>query len=504
MTEKGPTPAWTWHWYPDVSVDDGSTGTTGGMTERLRELMIRTGSPVGTVFLLGPDLRPDVRINAYLASRATRAKSVLTIKKYVCSLVSWLNFLSKIGVAWDTAIADDIDTYKFWRISDKTNPKLIQGQTFLGDLAAISVFYDWISSRTEIRNPVVKETVHSRNTSAANGPLAGATRVATPKVARKSSVKWLTPRAFRRFNEVGLQGFSRDGTEDPNWQGRNSQRDSVFADALYGSGLRLTELASLLVDEIPGDTRQGFFTQSLAAACAKNTIGRHYWITRMAVEGLWSYQEIERAAAVRAGQQSGRYEKVSGREIVVSPVGDSGIRVRRAGGDVVRVVLDELDPGRRRKLYRLKDGKLQPVCLWLNENGLPRDPHAWDRTFERASERMASSGYKSMKVTPHMLRHSFALRWYSVGRLMYERRFAHLGIEELKDFRTQFGDTWHLVQTLLGHRDVGTTMNVYLEPFRELDVSLLLQQAEGLDVQGLLERHFRDHPRVLHDPVVND
>jgi alpha-ketoglutarate-dependent taurine dioxygenase len=49
---------------------------------------------------------------------------------------------------------------------------------------------------------------------------------------------------------------------------------------------------------------------------------------------------------------------------------------------------------------------------------------------------------------------------YSVGKLLYDARFAHLDGEELRDFRVQFGDTWQLVQTMLGHRSVTTTMDV--------------------------------------------
>jgi site-specific recombinase XerD len=501
MTRDGELPGWTWHRYP-VATDSGVLLGKEARLEPLAPLMGRTGSVSGTFFLLGPDLRPDMRINAYLASRASRAKSELTRKKYVCSLVVWLNFLSRIGVSWDAATGYDIDTFKFWRMSDKGNSRRVQGRTFLGDLAALSVFYQWVSTRMDITSPVVREREPDPNLAVAGRHAVGKKKAA-PKVAKPSSVKWLTPRAFKRFNEVGLQGFTWDGTEDPKWRGRNSQRDAAFAEGLYGSGLRLAEFGSLLVDEVPANSRKGFYTRSLAAACAKNGIGRHYWMAGTAVESLRGYREVERAAAVRAGQRSGRYERVAGLEIVTSPIGESVIRVRGTSGETVREDVSELDPIRRRKLYRLVDGRLEPLSLWLNEDGLPRDPHAWDRTFERASERTATSGHKPMKVTPHMLRHSFALRWYSVGRLMYERRFAHLGIEELRDFRTQFGDTWHLVQTLLGHRDPGTTMNVYLEPFRELDVSLLLQQAEGLDVQDLLEQHFRDHPRVLEDPVVS-
>ena len=62
--------------------------------------------------------------------------------------------------------------------------------------------------------------------------------------------------------------------------------------------------------------------------------------------------------------------------------------------------------------------------------------------------------------------HSCALRWYAVGRLAYEHRFAHLDEQESKDFRVQFGDTWNLVATMLGHRNPQTTRDHYLEPFR--------------------------------------
>ncbi|MFG2030005.1 hypothetical protein [Streptomyces sp. NPDC048825] len=78
-----------------------------------------------------------------------------------------------------------------------------------------------------------------------------------------------------------------------------------------------------------------------------------------------------------------------------------------------------------------------------------------------------------MTATAHMLRHSMALHWFSVGRLLRERRFAHLDGEELRDFRAQFGGTWHLAQALLAHAEVSTTIDTYLEPFRDRDFSCL-------------------------------
>jgi hypothetical protein len=67
----------------------------------------------------------------------------------------------------------------------------------------------------------------------------------------------------------------------------------------------------------------------------------------------------------------------------------------------------------------------------------------------------------------------------------------------------QFGDTWQLVQTVLGHRSVTTTMDVYLEPFRHLDVELLLEQAAGIPVADLLEAACQAHPRVAGDPLAD-
>jgi hypothetical protein len=70
-----------------------------------------------------------------------------------------------------------------------------------------------------------------------------------------------------------------------------------------------------------------------------------------------------------------------------------------------------------------------------------------------------------------------------------------LSAQEAQDFRAQFGDTWHLVQTMLGHARVETTKNVYLEPFRQLDVEILLAHAEGFPVAEFMAQAFPSTPR---------
>ncbi|TXS49090.1 site-specific integrase [Streptomyces sp. t39] len=181
--------------------------------------------------------------------------------------------------------------------------------------------------------------------------------------------------------------------------------------------------------------------------------------------------------------------------------GGRRVSLRDDAGHRQIVSLDVLGPRERCRLFVETPAGLAPAALWLNEDGLPRQPRGWEHTFCRANERVAAAGLVGLSATPHMLRHSMALRWYALGKLLYERRYAHLGEAEMRDFRAQFGDVWFLVQTLLGHADVATTMDVYLEPFRDLEVELLVEHAHGAAMESLLESVFADHPRVMTDPV---
>jgi integrase len=51
---------------------------------------------------------------------------------------------------------------------------------------------------------------------------------------------------------------------------------------------------------------------------------------------------------------------------------------------------------------------MEPLALWLTEGGLPMPMAAWEAVFRRASARCRSFGI-DIDVTPHMLRHTFAV-----------------------------------------------------------------------------------------------
>ncbi|OMB86615.1 hypothetical protein A5741_17240 [Mycolicibacterium conceptionense] len=52
---------------------------------------------------------------------------------------------------------------------------------------------------------------------------------------------------------------------------------------------------------------------------------------------------------------------------------------------------------------------------------------------------------------------------------------------ERREYRHIFGDPWVLVQTLLGHVNVETTRDCYLEPVSGLQVDLFLNDDVGED-----------------------
>ena len=84
---------------------------------------------------------------------------------------------------------------------------------------------------------------------------------------------------------------------------------------------------------------------------------------------------------------------------------------------------------------------------------------------------------------------------------MAARPAHHLDEQESKDFLVQFGDTWNLVATMLGHRNPQTTRDHYLEPFRSLDIELLLEHARQASVDRFLSAYLADHPQVRTDPL---
>ena len=437
----------------------------------------------GRWFLLRPDGFPDRTVNGFLASARMRTLALSTNRDYAYSLALWLSFLDSRGVDWASATEEDVEEFEFWRLTDPRNESPVGTSTFGKDVAACKKFYRWAADRIPDVSDVFSD-------------------VAPPPSKRSARVRWLDPAAVSRWRDLGLRGRGKDGRPSLSGGTRNEQRDVAFYEGLYGTGLRLSEWSSIIVDEIPPlDSRRSFFKAVLADRCAKGGYGHPYWIPRRTLADVESYVEGPRALAIEKARRRGLYEALSNAVVVGASKMRHCIALPAEGGGFVDRSVNLTDPSLRLRLYRRTSHGLEPLALWLNEDGMPRAAHAWHHTFSAANDRIAHLGLSNFSCTPHMLRHSFALRWFSIGKLVYSSRLTHLSGSEARDFRSQFGDTWHLVQTMLGHRRVETTKNVYLEPFRSLDVEVLLAHAEGQYPSDLFSELFEHHPLVATDPL---
>jgi site-specific recombinase XerD len=472
----------------------------------LAALQERHHAREGQRFLIGPDGRPDLRVNAFFVSPMMRVRSENTNRKYAYSLAIWLNFLSRHGEGrrWDEATSDEIEAFKFWRMTDPRNHRRVTGTTWHTDLAALSAFYGWTARKYGVSNPIVLRELrpHRRAIYASTQTVHGPTEMAAePGTIRDSRPKWFTPAAVRQWVDLGLRGLAPDGRDAPVWRGRNAERDAAFADLLYGTGLRLQEGASLLVDELPPlDPERRAYTCLLADACAKGSRGRKVYMPRRVREELDQYvgPEGERSAAIARAQRAHRYDSLPHLRVLVE-TRNRRLRLRAPGDPgTYDVPLDALGPRERRTLFSETPHGLAPLALWVNEDGLPRDVHAWENTFHTANRRLLRLAITNRVMTPHMLRHSFALAWYCIGRQLYERQMGHLTEDETRDFRTQFGDTWKIVSTLLGHASVETTMHIYLAPFMELQVMTVMTTAKQFDL-GMLDAFFQSDGRIVTD-----
>ncbi|OBI65114.1 integrase [Mycolicibacterium fortuitum] len=455
----------------------------------------------GTPYFVQPDGRADARINLFWRDPSVRAMATGTQQRYAMSLRIWLNFLNVVGVPWDRADATTLADFKVWRMSAEAAERHVAASTFQLDLAAISRFYEWAALTCDgVRSPVRFRQVYHAN----NHELV-LEREARPAGIRRADVKWLTPSAFRRWRDVGLRGFTTEGLPCESWSGTIEDRNVAFVEGLFGTGLRCGEWSSVLTIELPQTTHRRLHRSRLASACAKRGAGRPYWLPKRVTQATNFYlDEGGRAEAVAFAQSKNLYSRIP-ELLIVDNVKDGQVTVRN-GSQSRRLNLDALDPSLRMRLFRETDSGLEPLWLWLNANGLPRPKTAWSKTFAVANDRVSRNLEKSdgsspqLFARPHMLRHSFALRWYSVATFVAWERTSGLTAAEQRDFRNQLGDVWFLLSTLLGHRSVETTRNTYLEPFQSLQVDQLIAVMDSDDrsaLERLIEVLSANDPRVL-------
>lgn len=434
-------------------------------------------------FFVDPNGLPDGIINDYFGAGGPGGRLAETsARSYAYDILVFLNILQRWEIDWWDASAAVLGDVRTWRLYGQDNERRVSDAAWQRQAQAISSLYTWGTTRG-IRSPVPPTFDRARR------------RLADPGGAypRSTSIKWFTSAAVAQWVNLGLRGYLPDGSADPSYRHRSGLRDGAFVRAAYGTGLRAQELGGLILGvEWPTAPTGPYATLELGNGVAKGGQGRRFWASAEALAAVHAYVSLDRRLAVAAASRRGAYDDLT--DVLVVEERETPRYAYDSAGQRAR--LQQLSPSDRRRLFTRRDGALEPAQLWLTEQGLPLPHTAWNRIFDRANSRIAAMGVPMSRMTPHRLRHSFALKWFIIGRLLWMGRTSALSRDEADALRDEMGSEWFLVQTLLGHRSVETTRNTYLEPFIGLDIELLLSEVHDKDAEQLLTLFLDKHARV--------
>lgn len=448
---------------------------------------IRAGDPI----LLSPDHRVDEVLCLYLRSAGFRRYRAETRRNYVTDILLLLRFLWGRGKTWIDAVERDLEDYEDWRRFAPENPNRIEDSKWARDLMALVGLYKWaVKNGHVMHNPVTMTQVRNRNGDVSMVP------VARPKGVRSSNVHWLTPRTWRCWIDVGLRGHGRDGVPHAGWASRVEDRNVAFTSLLVSSGLRRAEGGSLLTFEVPERRLDGgrYYWGKVAAEVTRSKRSRTFYAAADAIGAIEAYVESSRAWAVREAQRKGLYQRMPGLRVVTEVTRQKNPEVhwRSLDGSKGKQPLNKVTVRERMLLFTDGQHGLEPLWLWLNEQGMPFRVDSWDGVFRIANKRcdlvltpLGRAGLDPHRVhapyaTPHSARHSFALYMLVVLNLLMDQKYG-LAEEERKQFRELYGDPWFMVQQLLGHASRETTVQHYLAPVADLELrSMLCGAAEPI------------------------
>lgn len=399
-------------------------------------------------FVLREDGLPDREANRWLASLPSHGcRSSSTWRAYALNWAEWARFVRARGVEPLAATAEEVAAFYAAQRLDRGGAGVGRA-TWNRKVAALESFYRWAIDRgITTSSPFRYREAWARGS---DGVVWSVRRnLAKERAGRPhATVRWLEPDRLAFLLGVGLGGLLPDGSEDPAFIGRNAARNRAFGELLAASGLRAQEASFLLVPELPvaEGPRDRLVALNVPAAIAKGGVPRRTIVSTAALRMIESYVRIERLA----GRGSW------------SPAG--ALRVREASADGGQVEgrfarWTAIDVHARARL--VEDGA---ALTWaLSAAGGPMVD--WSDVFGRATERCRAFDPGFPRVTPHTLRHTFAV--HTLRRLVSQtvRRVREHENDPALDVLAGYWrvhDPLLALRDLLGHASV-TTTQVYLQ-----------------------------------------
>ncbi|GAA2422152.1 hypothetical protein GCM10009856_35500 [Mycolicibacterium llatzerense] len=449
--------------------------------------------PEGTPILLSCNGELDEWLVLYFSSSPQfTSLDVSSRKAYAREIGTWCGFLGGLDdpMTWLEATEDDFVDFKISRTDHHQSSKTVVGSTWNKAVFALRGLYDWAVSHKIPITPHglaidVSPVPGGQGTLRVPGARPNATMV------RKERDRWIVPGTYRLWRDIGLRGRGierigpvhwRAAGDDASCRARNSLRNNAFTDFVYSTGLRVQEAGALLLVELPSE---GVIEAKLPAAIAKYSKSRVWYTAPTANRTLHSYINVGRAAAVRRAIRQGRYDVIQ--DIVwVTEVR----RTRRGTLEVVRddgtaMSLNTMKPPMRRRLFWIRDGRPEPMALWLNESGTPFHHESWIGVFEGANDRLwaaieATGGAVNdeLTVTPHSLRFSFALALAVRLHQRLDERHGW-GKDVAYGDGSRYDEVFRTIKDVLGHQSIETTRSTYMPRVQRLRFDPLFGSSPG-------------------------
>lgn len=465
----------------------------------------------GTPIIFSPDYQFDRVLARYFnMAPAFRSLNAATKTEEGRSIKGWLAYLDSRHIDWRDATPQHFEEWRDFRIDRPT----IQAMIDAGDLPGVRDPRDvLVTTGTFAKAHFALGRLYAW--AEREGHLRGASpipeKVINPKARDDGAGKsnWLLPRQFFLWREVGLAGRQLVvdeagaltwGEHDGSWKGGvNASRNVAYANLMISTALRRREQGTLLLPELPteGDDAR------LAQATAKFGRGRAFTPNAEVLRQVNTYVRVMRAAAVRRAQKAGRYdsEHRGGRCLVVTSLtrrrGTWNYEVERGTGGTFEAADEIL----RQRLYRRDgEGRLEPLALWLADDGMPMRSASWNTVFRTANRRVACEYARLERseepphVNPHVLRFTFAL--YLLAAL-HRQADARDGRGEMAAYdKNNYGLAYDVVRDLLGHKNRATTEDIYLAPVQGLRRAALFSSAVQMDLSEVIGMLVVDTDRV--------